>query len=267
MSGEPVVVKWGIDPDLEEKIPYVAGLVQPLRDRRCRIPRIIAHGALGGRVGSPDWLGYAWVQERIPGVAAAGLPDALLSDLLALIERLADAPPGAHRNDLGAWVPGVVLDDDAGWWHNARAISVEADRFCSRLRAWIGQPGLARYPEGGAGYVHCDMNLSNVLVLDGRLSGLLDAEHMGVGDRAIDVARLACEWYVLARDGADGLAPGGLGRLVDYGLEVGGPDGWRVAVGYELIGRLGWLSDTGVQPDPAGELSTCEEFFEALCGV
>jgi hypothetical protein len=263
MAAAEVVVKWGIDPDLEEKIPYVAGLVKPLRDRRCRIPRILVHGALGGRAGAADWRGYAWVQERLPGAAITLLDEVLLSDLVDLITRLDRALPGAHRNDLGAWVPGVVLDDDAGWWRNARAMGKDAASFCDRLSTWIGRPTIDSYPAFGPGYVHCDMNLGNILVADGRLSGLVDAEHMGVGDRGIDAARLAVEWYRLASHGVTGLATGGLARLAEFGSEVSGSAGWRIAVGYELIGRLGWRSDTGAPPDPDA-LPVCAGFLDEL---
>jgi hypothetical protein len=306
LAGQDVVVKWGLDPDLVEKIPYIAGQVQPLRDRDCQIPRILAHGLIGsgaagggaggggaggGGAGGGGWLGYGWVEERLPGVAATVLDDMLLADLLALITRLAGAPPGTHRNDLGAWVPAVVFDDDAGWWRNACAIGPDVAAFCQRLRGWIGRPSLAHYPAFGSGYVHCDLNLSNILVRDnpagvpgvvprastvrdnpagastvrgGRLSGLVDVEHMGIGDRGIDVARLAAEWYKQATEGVMGLARDGLARLVEFGLEVSGPDGWRVAVGYELISRLGWCSGAAAAPPAPADLPLCEAFLDAI---
>ena len=40
--------------------------------------------------------------------------------------------------------------------------------------------------------------VSNVLISGGRLTGVIDTEILGVGDRAIDVARLAFEWHWLA---------------------------------------------------------------------
>ncbi len=301
LAGQDVVVKWGLDPDLVEKIPYIAGQVQLLRHRDCQIPRILAHGLIGGEARDGEaggggaggggaggggaggggaggggagaaggaWLGYGWVQERLPGVAATVLDDMLLADLLALITRLAGAPPGTHRNDLGAWVPAVVFDDDAGWWRNACAIGPDVAAFCQRLSGWIGRPSLARYPAFGSGYVHCDLNLSNILVRDtvrgGRLSGLVDVEHMGIGDRGIDVARLAAEWYTQATEGVTGLARDGLARLVEFGLEVSGPDGWRVAVGYELISRLGWCSGEAAPAAPApAALPLCAGLLDAI---
>lgn len=101
LAGTPVVLKWGLDPDLPEKLPYVAGQVPELRGRGIPVPRILAHGALDDR-------SYGWVLERLAGTTATVLDEALLGDLMALIARMAGAPPGPHRNDMGYWVPAAT---------------------------------------------------------------------------------------------------------------------------------------------------------------
>ena len=60
LAGTPVVVKWGLDPDLPEKLPYVAGQVPELHRRGIPVPWILAHGRL-------DDHSYGWVLERLPG--------------------------------------------------------------------------------------------------------------------------------------------------------------------------------------------------------
>src|SRR5215467_6488674 len=104
LAGAPVIVKWGLDPNLPEKIPYVAGQVPELRRRNCTVPRILAHGPLGGQR-------YGWVLERLPGTPAAVLGEALLGDLVDLLGRHASAPGGSHRNDMAWWAPAVVFED------------------------------------------------------------------------------------------------------------------------------------------------------------
>jgi hypothetical protein len=108
MGEQDVVVKWGLDPDLVGKIPYVAEQVSGLRHRDCLVPAIIAHGPLPGR-------GYGWVQQHLPGTPATALDATLLSDLVELIDRFGDAPAGVHRSDFAQWAPSVVLGDAAGW--------------------------------------------------------------------------------------------------------------------------------------------------------
>jgi aminoglycoside phosphotransferase (APT) family kinase protein len=252
LGGTPVVVKWGLDPDLPEKIPYLASQIPELLRRDCPVPRILAHGPLGA-------AGYGWVLERLAGTRAAVLDEALLGDLVALIERLAGVPPGPHRNDLGYWVPATVFEDVAGYWRTGAAMGPEAARFCHRLRAWAGRPP-PRYPASN-GYVHADLSRGNTLVSGGRLSGIIDTEHLGVGDRAVDLARLAFEWYLQARAGTPGLASGGLARLAALGRSVSGAAGWRVAVAYELISRVGWRSEHQDPVDPHTEVPVCAEFL------
>jgi hypothetical protein len=164
LAGTPVVVKWGLDPDLPEKLPYIAGQIPELHRRGIPVPRILAHGP---------------------------------------------------------------LDDDS------------------------------------YGYVHVDLNLGNILVRDGHLSGIIDTEHLGVGDRCVDLARLAFEWHWLARSGTGGLAADGMGRLAAFGRALSGDAWWRVAVAYELISRVGWRSEHHTEIEPHSWLPACAEFLDA----
>ena len=254
LAGTPVVVKWGLDPDLPEKLPYVAGQVPELRGRGIPVPRILAHGPLDDR-------SYGWVLERLAGTTATVLDEALLGDLMGLIARMAGAPPGPHRNDMGYWVPAVVFEDVAGWWRTAAAMGPAAAGFCRRLRLWTGRPSSPEHAPGH-GYVHADLGLGNTLVRAGRLTGIVDTENLGVGDRCVDLARLAFEWHWLARAGTRGLAADGIGRLAELGRALSGDAWWRVAVAYELISRIGWRSEHDDPIDPYSELPACEEFLD-----
>jgi len=255
LAGTPVVVKWGLDPDLPEKLPYIAGQIPELHRRDIPVPRLIAHGPLGEH-------SYGWVLERLPGTRPTVFGEALFADLMGLIARMAGAPRGPHRNDMGYWVPAVVFEDAAGWWRTAMAMGPEAAGFCRRLRAWTGHPSSSeRAPDHG--YVHADLGLGNVLVRAGRLTGVIDTEHLGVGDRCIDLARLAFEWHCQARTGTRALAADGTGRLAALGRALSGGAWWRVAVAYELISRIGWRSEHHGPIDPYRELPACADFLDA----
>jgi len=255
LAGRPVAVKWGLDPDLPEKIPYVAAQAGELRRRGCPVPAVIACGRL-------DEARYAWVMERLPGKSADRLDAVLLGQLVSLIGRMAGAPARPHRrhDDGYDWVPGVVFDDDAGWWRTAAGMGPDVVRFCRRLRAWVG----SERPAARHDYVHLDLNLSNVLVAGGRITGIVDLETLGVGDRAVDVATLAFDWLWLERAGRGGQAPDAFRTLVALGHEVSTPAGWRTAVAYLLIARLGWRSDHEMAIDPMDEFPVCEDFLDAV---
>ena len=255
LAETPVVVKWGLDPDLPEKLPYVVGQVPELRRRGIPVPRILAHGPL-------DDIRYGWVLERLAGTRPTVFDEALFSDLMGLITLLAGAPPGPHRNDMGQWVPAVVFEDDAGWWHTAMAMGPEAAGFCRRLRAWTGHPPSPEQPPD-RGYVHADLGLGNMLVRAGRLTGIIDTENLGIGDRCVDLARLAFDWHCQARAGTTGLAADGMGRLAALGRTLSGDAWWRVAVAYELISRIGWRSEHDDPIDPHSAMPACAEFLDA----
>src|SRR5690348_12038354 len=155
--------------DLAGTPPCIAGQMPALRRGAVRVPRILAHGPLDGH-------SYGWVLARLPGAPATVFGEALLGDLIGLITRTAGAPPGPHRNDLGYWVPAAVFEDAAGYWRTAMAMGPAVAGFCQRLRAWAGRPSSGQAP--GHGYVHVDLNLSNILVRDGHLSGIIDTEHL-----------------------------------------------------------------------------------------
>jgi phosphotransferase family enzyme len=254
LGKDAVVVKWGLDPDLAEKIPYVASQFGELGRRGCDVPAYTAHGPLPGQ-------GYAWVQQYLPGTPAATLDATLLSDLVDLTGRWTNAPRGVHRTNFAQWVPAVVFRDAAGWWATARVVSPEVAAFCRRLRAWVGEPTATSTRHD---YVHGDLNLQNILTTGGRLAAVVDLENLGVGDRSVDVARLLYEWHRLARTGPPGLAMDGHDRLVALGRDSAGEAGWRQAVAYELVSRLGWRSEHQLDIDVDAVHAICTDVLDGL---
>lgn len=91
---------------------------------------------------------------------------------------------------MGYWVPAVVFEDAAGWWCTATAMDPAAAGFCRWLQAWTGRPSSLEHAPGND-YVHADLGLGNMLVRAGHLTGIVDTENLGVGDRCVDLARLA----------------------------------------------------------------------------
>ncbi|WP_214401391.1 aminoglycoside phosphotransferase family protein [Pseudonocardia lacus] len=244
-DGEPVVAKWGLDEDLPAKIPYVAGQVPELSRRGIPAAPVLAHAPMHGG-------GYAWLQPRLPGRPADPGP-ALLAELLAMLDRMRDAPPGEHRTDHNAWVAATVRDDLAGYWANTAAIGPTARALGEQVRAWAtAQPP----PPPASDYVHVDLNLGNVLVDGDTIVGLVDLENLGIGSPAVDAARLAYEWHAA---GAPGLAD-----IIRYGRSCHGEAGWRYAVAYEVASRLGFRSEHMVDDDPAADVDVAGGYFDAV---
>ena len=117
-------------------LPYLLGQEPELRRRDIPVPRILAHGPL-------DRRGYGWVLERLAGTRPTVFDEALFGELMELVDRMAGAPPGPHRNDLRSWVPAVVFEDLAGWWRTAVAMGPEAAGFCRAAASLDRQPVIA----------------------------------------------------------------------------------------------------------------------------
>ena len=142
---------------------------------------------------------YEWsVYEWLPGANANGTIDDLsraADDLAAFVKALrrvdaADAYPRA----VGArGAPLAEVDE-----HVRRAIAELADRIDGRAAHLSWEESLGAEPWDGAGvWVHGDLLPGNLLVVDGRLSAVIDFGGLNVGDPACD---LQPAWNVFAGD-------------------------------------------------------------------
>lgn len=134
-----------------------------------------------------------------------------------------------------SWAPRVhraadlVTDDEPTWSAYARGVVFEGwGGMCERVRSHGGETAelLDRYdvlcrpyrdhPLPGNDLVHRDLNVSNLLVADGRIAGIIDVEAANGGSRAYDLVSLATS---AARDGA----PDGVDELfVEAALRAAG---------------------------------------------
>jgi hypothetical protein len=140
------------------------------------------------------------VQQRLPGTPPAAVDAALIRQLLAVNDRLAgllaDEPaPRPTPLYLTGDGPGFCLHDPLAGY----------DARTARLLGWVREVG-ADWPQMiGDDLVHMDFQPGNVLVVEGRLSGVVDWAGAARGDRHFDLVTLR---FVLT-----GQAPGLLGPL------------------------------------------------------
>lgn len=237
-EGIQVVVKWSRDPGWGGWIPMAALLAAALRVRGYPLARTIAHGPAGAH-------GYGWVLERLPGDPCAdGLDVRMLEQVMEAVALQADADDIPDGIDLHwSWVAAAVHDDEAGWWRAARALGPEVADLCNRLDAWVRAVPRA---EQRNDFVHLDLNFSNILAIEGALTGIVDLDHMGLGDRSVDLVQLLFE-YEWMRYRGDVVPSGAVERLHAAVLSISGEPGWREAVAYNGIASLGWSSPEGLR--------------------
>jgi aminoglycoside phosphotransferase (APT) family kinase protein len=150
------------------------------------VPVPIADGAPGE--GFPfAWCVYSWLEGE-----TAPLADAVeLAEFIAALQRIDPSggpPPGEHNFFRG--VP--LATRDAGTRASLAALGVPETAWEAALAApeWDGPPV----------WIHGDLDARNLLVHDGRLSGVIDWGGLGVGDPACDVM---VAWKVLSAEGRE----------------------------------------------------------------
>ncbi|MGW7257583.1 aminoglycoside phosphotransferase family protein [Streptomyces sp. NPDC054834] len=152
-------------------------------------PEPIGRGGPGAGFPWP-WSVYRWLEGRNPVAGELEQPEALARDLAGFVRALrridpADGPP-QHRG-----VPLATRDAPT-----RDAIARLADRGIDTAGMTARWEEALRAPRhtGAPAWAHGDLSPGNVLVVDGRLSAVIDFGTVGVGDPAVD---LIVAWNLL----------------------------------------------------------------------
>ena len=185
-----VVLKWTGNLAWAPRVQKAAELVRRARAVGYPTPAWLAVGTTAA--GSPYQL-----QELVPG-SAPTLDQALARQLIEICELQQDLIPEDHDVTWSGWSHGVVFDGWDGVWERVQAYGDEATELLleyGELCAPYRDEELAHHD-----FVHGDLNMGNLLVADGRITGIVDIEAAGSGARAYDLVALTAS---AARDGAD----------------------------------------------------------------
>jgi aminoglycoside phosphotransferase (APT) family kinase protein len=210
LSIEPVV-SYGTDHDiyrlgdhLAARLPRIAWATKQAAKEAEWLPKLAPHLPLAIPVqlamGQPaegypfEWSVYEW----LPGENANGTIDDLdraAVDLAAFVTALQRVDTtGAHPRPAGSrGSPLAELDENV-----RRAIAELGDRIdaAAALRSWEASLNAAAW-DGEEAWLHGDLLPGNLLVVDGRLSAIIDFGGLNVGDPACD---LQPAWNVFESD-------------------------------------------------------------------
>lgn len=190
--------------DLVVRLPCRQRTVETLEKEREWLPRLAPHlpleVPLPVAVGMPSaeypwtWSVYRWLEGE--SAIAAPIDDLArsASDLAAFIGALQRIDTsGAPRPGQGNFLRGAPLerfDRDFRARLSLLGNEVDAEAVTANWEAALHAPAWQRPPV----WVHGDLDVRNLLVRDGKLSGVVDFGCLGAGDPACDVA---AAWKVL----------------------------------------------------------------------
>jgi aminoglycoside phosphotransferase (APT) family kinase protein len=175
------------------------------------------------------------VQEFVPGAPIRDLTEAHLDQIFMLNQLQADLNPNPDAHPLESWsgyVRDVVFARSSVWERVLSNHSKTTASLLAALRQLTGRYAHVALPNTDA--VHGDLHSGNILVQDGRVTGVIDMVYAGYGTRAIDLASL------LHSMDSHQYAPAVYERLRGGIIERFGPEVYAICMAYRVIVTVEW---------------------------
>jgi aminoglycoside phosphotransferase (APT) family kinase protein len=184
-DGAPVVLKWSTGAADADRWSVLLAALDELRARGAPVAE---HQVFTG----DGWTLTA--QEALPGSSADIHPAAVVAEVVRCTEAMQDVACPLRPPDGLPWGESVVRTltvGDEGWAAHdpLRAGGRRSAALLSRVRAVGAETRPAELPT--TGLVHLDLHTDNVLVDDGRLTGIIDWDGACGGDPRFDLVRYA----------------------------------------------------------------------------
>jgi aminoglycoside phosphotransferase (APT) family kinase protein len=224
-DGTPLILKCaGPDPHFRPRLERAQVITGRLRDLGAPVPRYLLIGD------TPDGTRY-WVQEALPGEPVGRLTRPEQVDRLLAINDFQAGQAVSSEQNWTSYVVDVVFRGGSGWADELRQYGEATASLVSVLaELTAGQEACCQRT---ADIVHGDLSPGNILALNGQISGIVDWDAAGCGDRAFDLALLLFYHY----DDPPIRTP-----LRDRALALAGPDALRVYLAYAILGQTTWSS-------------------------
>lgn len=224
-TGERAVLKCAFAP---RAVPIVA----QLRAVGYPTPAWLLHGT------APNDVPYV-VQAFVPGAPMETLGAAYLDQILALNDLQADLyhEPGSSGRTESSYAYDVVFRNESGWAANMRAYSADTAHLLAALETAVRPRTATQLPDTDA--VHGDFTPDNILMEDGRITGVIDCTYASYGSRAIDLATLL--HYGYSFDYGEVVRT----RLRDRVVELVGLAGLTIVLAYRSMAMIDWAIGHG----------------------
>jgi len=168
-----------------------------------------------------------WIQTALPGAPPAPLRHSHVTQVCALI----DAQAGralSSESDWSAYVLAVVFQGESGWRDSLEQYSTATRAVLARLTDLVAGKEVCRLRRDDI--VHGDLGPDNLLVVGDRVSGIVDWDAAGSGDRSLDLSKLLFYAYDDPAIRADVWA-----RIV----AISGRTALDILLAYNILAQLG----------------------------
>lgn len=204
------------------------------------LPRLLRARALTARlrelgVPTPEYLHIGtlaetvyWLQTALPGEPPEHLTATTLDRFLEWNERQAGQAISSEQ-DWSCYVRAMVFAGESGWAASLKGYSAETRALLGRLAGLTA--GKEAAVSRSADIVHGDLGPSNVLAAEGTLTGIVDWDAAGCGDRALDLSKLL--FYSFEDDALRR-------RLWGSIIQTSGHDALVVYLAYNILAQLDW---------------------------
>jgi aminoglycoside phosphotransferase (APT) family kinase protein len=205
-------------------------------------------------VGSTDRGTYS-LQTELPGAADEPTVDRM-NDLLRIIDlQKGQVISEVQGQDWVWYITDVVFRGESGHVRAMMQFSAETSALVAQIESLVA--GLQGKVLSKNDLVHGDMGINQVLFQGQKVTGVIDWDQVGYGDRAIDLVSL---WYSIMQ------APEARDAVMKHMLEVSDKDTIKICAAYKMLTMVAWnITKGGGDVAPAAMLArTAIELLTAL---
>lgn len=195
-------------------------------------------------VGSNDRGTYS-LQSELPGVASEPTAERIMA-LLKVLDLQKDQLISEVQGQDWVWyLTDVVFRGESGHVRALMQFSTETSALVAEIEGLVA--GLQGKALPKTDLVHGDMGIKQVLFQDNVVSGVLDWDQVGYGDRTMDLVSL---WYSIMQ------VPDGRDLVMKHMLEISDKERIKICAAYKMLTMVAWnITRGGGDVAPAAMLA------------
>lgn len=242
-AGEMYVLKWNDRPPWLQSVRRAAQITAALADQHIPVPRYLLADTFD------DGVTY-WIQTALPGAPPTPLSYDHVTQACAFIELQAGrALPST--SDWSAYVLAVVFQGESSWRDSLEQHSAATQAVLARLTQLVDGKQALRLRRDDI--VHGDLGPDNLLVVGDRVSGIVDWDAAGCGDRSLDLSKLLFYAY------GDPMIRADLWARI---IAISGRPALDIFLAYNILAQLDWSIHHHSASDVAAGVALAERILQ-----